>query len=611
MKKFVFPLWGLIGLIIFVPGCAKIGAPTGGPKDVTPPKYVDGVPENHSRNFTGKEISFRFDEFIVLDNISSELLISPPLSGRPEVRLRDKTVRVRLKDNLLPNTTYTLNFGNAIADLNEKNPLPDFEFVFSTGPVLDSLSVTGSAVNAFNHKPLKDQAITVMLYDNLADSAPYKDRPRYIGRTSKDGLFMVNNIRPDTFRVVAINDANSNMKYDPGTEEIAFLDSLLVLNAGNVKPVNFIRDTIKLSSKDKAVKQGNKKTPVKAAIDTTIRQGKKLNALNVNLYYFMEGTDQVFMNDKKRESPEKLFFAFSRPLHDSLLIRPLNYPTSGSWYQKETSAGGDTLVYWITDTTMAKKDTLRLSVSFTTIDSAGKFITRTDTLRMRNPQQAKPQGRRAKEVAAKAMPKKMNLVPGISNQAKQDLNKPVVFTTDRPIRKMVPEQVEFYVIRDSVPVAQKFTCARDPVNARRFLLTTEWEEGLNYKLLLKPGTVEDIYGLQNDSLNLKFVTQQMEYYGRLILTINGGKYPMIVQALDEKEKLVKAGILDKAGNITFDFLPPQTYTLKIIHDRNKNGHWDGGVYLKNIQPEEVYFYTLPVKLRSNWDQEVTWNISDK
>jgi hypothetical protein len=218
MKRFSLLFISLLSLILLLQGCAKVGTPTGGLKDITPPKYLDGDPENRSTGFNGKEISFRFDEFIQFKDLNKELLVSPPLKVKPDVKLKDKSVKINLKNELTPNTTYTINFGKSISDLNEGNLLPDFEFVFSTGDQIDSLSVAGKALNAFDHKPLKDQEITVMLYDNLADSAPLLQIPRYIGRANSNGLFTINNIHPDTLSLIVVNDANGNLKYDPGAE---------------------------------------------------------------------------------------------------------------------------------------------------------------------------------------------------------------------------------------------------------------------------------------------------------------------------------------------------------------------------------------------------------
>lgn len=611
MKRISLLFASLLSLILLLQGCAKIGTPTGGLKDITPPKYVDGDPENRSTGFKGKEISFRFDEFIQFKDLNKELLVSPPLKVKPDVRLKDKAVKINLKNELAPNTTYTINFGKSISDLNEGNLLPDFEFVFSTGDQIDSLSVAGKALNAFDHKPLKDQVIMVMLYDNLADSAPLRQIPRYIGRANSDGLFAINNIHPDTLRLIAVNDVNGNLKYDPGAESIAFLDSFLVINANTVKPLMFIKDTIKLEDNKKEERTG-KKALVKSIIDTTVVQGKKLNALDVSLYYFLEETDNVVLTDRKRDEREKLFFVFNRPPHDSVIIKPINFRPDSAWYIKETSLKGDSLTYWITDSIIAKNDTLKLSVSYTTTDSAHRFVNRTDTIRMRAQKTSEKAttGRKGKAPTAKKVTSRIVISPSITSQGKQDLNKPVVFTLDKPIYSVHPDSIKFFRIEDSIVTKQPFTCMMDPSNFRKFVVTTKWEENMKYRMLLKPGTVENIYGIKNDSLEIKFPTQKMEYYGRIIVTAQGKQFPMIVQVMDEKGKVSETKIIKEPGKIIFDFLTPQKYTLKAIMDRNGNGQWDTGNYLKHMQPEKTFFYTLPIQLRSNWDQEINWIIPD-
>jgi hypothetical protein len=611
MKRTSFLFEILFSLMLLLHGCAKVGTPTGGLKDITPPRYLEGEPENHSINFKGNEISFRFDEFVQLKDLNKELLVSPPLKIKPDVKLKDKFIKVRLKNELAPNTTYTINFGKSISDLNEGNLLPDFEFVFSTGDQIDSLSVAGRAVNAFDHKPMKDQEIMVMLYKNLADSAPLRQIPRYLGRANSNGLFTINNIHPDTFRIIALNDANGNLKYDPGAESVAFLDSFLVINAGTVKPMTFIKDTIMLKENKKEERNG-KKVPVKSVIDTSVVQGKKLNALDVSLYYFLEETDNVVLTEKKRDEPEKLFFVFSRPPHDSVIIKPLNFKPDSAWYLKETGIKGDSITYWITDSTIAHNDTLQVSVSYTTTDSANRFVNRTDTIRMKTQKTAEKAttGRKGKAPAVKKVSSRMVITPSITSQGKQDLNRPVIFTLDKPILSVHPDSIEFFRIEDSVVTKQPFTCSLDPTSLRRFIVRTRWEENLQYRLLLKPGTVENIYGLKNDSLEIKFPTQKLEYYGRIIVTAQGTQFPMIVQVMDEKGKVSQTKIIREPGKIIFDYLTPQKYSLKGIMDKNDNGQWDTGNYLKHIQPEKIYFYTLPIQLRSNWDQEITWIIPD-
>jgi hypothetical protein len=334
--------------------------------------------------------------------------------------------------------------------------------------------------------------------------------------------------------------------------------------------------------------------------------------MDVSLYYFLEETNNVVLTDKKRDEREKLFFVFNRPPHDSVVIKPLNFRPESSWFMKETSLKGDSITYWITDSLIAKKDTLQLSVSYTTTDSANRFVNRTDTIRMRAQKTTEKAttGRKGKAPAAKKVITRMGISPSITSQGKQDLNKPVVFSLDRPIFSIHQDSIEFFRIQDSVITKQPFTCKQDPTGFRKFIVTTRWEENMQYRMLLKPGTVDNIYNKKNDSLEIKFSTQKTEYYGRIIVTVQGKQFPMIVQVMDEKDKVQESKIIGEPGKIIFDYLKPQKYALKAIMDRNGNGQWDTGNYLKHIEPEKIYFYTLPIQLRSNWDQEITWIIPD-
>ena len=600
---------GLIFLLFMHYSCAKVGTPTGGPKDINPPVYVGGTPAERSTNFNGKEVDLTFDEFIQLKDQNRELIISPPLEKRPLVRVRDKTIRITLNNELIPQTTYTLNFGNSVTDINEGNVLPDYEFVFSTGNTIDSLSVIGKVVNAFDLKPSKEEEVMVGLYTDLSDSAPLLKIPTYIGRASKTGLFSINNIPADTFRMIALKDANNNRKYDPGNESVAFMDSLLIVSPGNVKPVTFIRDTVKIIRP--GTKAAGKKTPAVKA-DTIIAPGKNLNAVNISLFYFQEESKKVFLDTKKRESPEKLLFIFSRPPHDTVRLEPLNFTSAKNWLLREYSGNKDTLTCWITDTLIARLDTLKLKVTYLTTDSANQFVSKTDTLSLRF-QIKSSGGSQARKGKSETTPVKKNvlaLAASIGKGGSQNLNQPIVFTTGRPLDTLKPGDIELFRIEDSISIVQPFTVIKDSVNIRAFRLKSGWQEGSQYRLIVRPGAVTDIYGLKNDSLALTFATQKAEYYGRILLTLNGDRFPLLVQLLDERETVTAQQSVNQSGLIVFDYLAPRKYLLKVIFDRNNNRKWDTGNYLKHIQPEKVYYHILSEPVRSNWDHEVTWNISD-
>jgi uncharacterized protein (DUF2141 family) len=609
-KNWLFFPIALFILVVTGSGCAKIGAPTGGPKDITPPKYVGGEPENYSVNFKGNRIEFWFDEYIQFKNLNQDLLISPPLKQRPSILIKQKSVRIDLlRDTLAANTTYTINFGNAICDLNEGNILPDFQYVFSTGDHLDSLSVTGTALNAFDHKPMKDANIQILLYDKLNDSVPLREPPRYIGRANENGLFDIDNVHAGTYRILAVNDLNGNLKYDPASESVAFLDTFLVLDAETVKPVHFIRDTVKLQITNSKAKKKEKSQPV----DTVkVKQGKNLNAVNVSLFYFITQSEKVYLTVKKRESPENLLFVFNRTPHDTVRIAPVNFRPPEDWYLRETSVNGDSITCWITDSLVSKMDTLMLGISYSTVDSAGRPLPKSDTVRLINVRLPEKgiSGRRNRTVSIKPKEKKMAVTINNRNNKPQNLNSPVVLTADKPIAQIDADAMSLKQLKDSVWIPQTFTCTKDSISLRRFRLVTRWTESTPYILLLKPGAVRNIFGQTNDTLTYRFKTQAAEYYCRLIMTVRAKHFPLVIQLLDDNDMPIREKIVHDAGKFTLDFLPPGQYKLKAILDKNGNGRWDTGDYLKHLQPEPVYFDKLQAPLRSNWDYDIAWEIPD-
>ena len=193
--------------------CAKIGSPAGGPRDKTPPRLEKSKPLNRAVHFDGKQIEITFDEYIKTDAIAQEMVVSPPFQERPDIRLRGMTLIIEWEEELRDSTTYTFRLGQSLKDLNEGNILRNFEFVFSTGDHLDSLGIIGTVLQAFNHKPLEDP-VFMMLYENLSDSAPLLEIPDYVGKSDTKGNFLINNLRPATYRIFALQDQNRNYKYD-------------------------------------------------------------------------------------------------------------------------------------------------------------------------------------------------------------------------------------------------------------------------------------------------------------------------------------------------------------------------------------------------------------
>ncbi|MBN2482208.1 MAG: Ig-like domain-containing protein [Bacteroidales bacterium] len=580
--------------IILLYGCAQVGAPTGGPRDTTPPLVVKSEPGNRTINFSGNEITILFDEYIVLKNLNRELLVSPPLEIRPDVRVRSKYILISLNNDLLPNTTYTMNFGDAITDNNEGNILKRFEFVFSTGSYIDSLALTGTALSATDHKPpLESEDVYIMLYEDPGDSVPLLELPRYLGGINESGHFLVNNIRPGTFRVIALKDTDGDLRYDPLTDAIAFADTLVVIGPETVEEIHIISDTVQTA-------------------DTVRDEGFLLQAVKLDMYYFYEETGRIFLNTRSRESPREVFLTFTRSAYDSVTIRPLNFEPDSTWFIAQYTSDMDSIRYWITDTSIAAMERIDLEVSFMTTDPEEQFIMQHDTVQLlyRPTERARSAARRQEDALEPQRETGLRLTSGTANNRSIEPKAMIRYIAGTPLAELDPGRVELKRIVDSLEYDHAFTVVRDTNDIRCFMISALWEEESQYHLVILPGAVSDIFGLENDSVRLNFSTLPEDYYANIRVTVESAYFPLIIQLMDAKEQIVRQHFMERPGTFTFEYMIPGTYSLKAIHDRNNNKKWDTGNYFRKIQPESVFYNKTRTEARSNWDYEILWQITD-
>lgn len=232
MSRHVLQILLVFLLALLCIQCAQIVPLGGGEKDTAPPRLLEASPAPNSTSFNADKITLRFDEFVQVKDLSNQLIVTPRLKTMPEINADGKKIEVKLKkEELAPNTTYRIFFGRAIADMHESNSIPDFEYVFSTGAVIDTLEVKGDVSDAFNNKPVADVLIALYFKTEANDSLPYKTEPDYITRSSDNGTFTMKNLPDKTFRAYAFTDKNKNSLYDGEAERIAFLDSELSLSS--------------------------------------------------------------------------------------------------------------------------------------------------------------------------------------------------------------------------------------------------------------------------------------------------------------------------------------------------------------------------------------------
>lgn len=582
---------------VYLGACAKIGSPTGGPKDYTPPSVVSSKPNDHSVNFNGKKVEITFDEFLQLKDIQKKFFVSPPFKKKPEVILKYKTVVVNFNDTLTPNATYTLDFSDAITDNNEGNPIRNFQFVFSTGSFIDSLSMDGHIESAFDHKPDKD-GMVLMLYDIKGDSVPMKFLPAYIARSNEKGFFRFNHVKTDTFMIIGVKDANNNSMYDKG-EEVAFADSSILFDASFYKAPDTTaakKDTI-IQKKPQLLKNDTVK------IDSSFLTNYKPR---VELYSFKEEVaKKQFLNKRERPKPNQLFFAFENPV-DTFKIQLLGKKAPQQWFLNEVSVTRDSFTLWVTDTTLVKSDTLKTLLIYPVQDSLNVLRPKYDTVQMIAKLQ-KPELRRQKKAA------KTTEFINLTSNAKEgfDLNQQLMVESDEPIDSINLRHVSFTYLEDSVHKPVPFRIRRDSLHFRKFTVDFKLEPNTQYKLVFDSLAVRSVYGLYNDSTGIQFTSQKEDYYGAIKANLTNVKGNVILQALDEKETLLKQYFLKENKNVTIDFLAPGKYILKVIYDTNGNGKWDTGNLIKRVQPEKVEYYKDAVPVRSNWDVEVEWPLNVK
>lgn len=284
VKRILAPGFLLIAsyaIIMFNSGCAQISAPTGGPRDTIAPLLVKATPPNQTLNFKGNKIVLNFNEYIDVQEIQQNVLVSPLQKNNPVINFNFRTVNVRFRDTLLPNTTYSINFGNALKDLNEGNPLKDFVYTFSTGNTIDSMSFSGTVTLAESGKV--DSTLIVMLYRNATDSAVLKTRPSYIARIKGDGTFTFNNLPPDIFRVYALKDGDGGKTYNSKTEAFAFIDSSIVVSQNTTPVTLYAYEEVKSST-------DNNKPAIKAAPEKRLRFTTNLNSQPQDLLLPLELT---------------------------------------------------------------------------------------------------------------------------------------------------------------------------------------------------------------------------------------------------------------------------------------------------------------------------------
>lgn len=599
--------FGIMVVALCIYACANRGYPEGGPKDETPPQVVEEVPLSYTTNFKAKRVNIYFDEFVQLNDINNKFIFSPPVKKDPKVSLKGKYVQVAIPDSLRENTTYSLDFADAIVDNNESNPLGFYRYVFSTGERIDTLELGGTVVNAESYEPV--MGVLVALYEKSGDSIPLKELPDYIARTDSSGNFRLTNLREGHYRVMAIEDANRDKMYTPESEMFAWMDTTVFPVVEPATRVDTFHVIEKIVEADTILRDSIVRTDYLA-----------YGPSNLYLRLFLERLTQLYMVEDDRKEREQLNFIFSIPgenglevtLWDTLATEPLPQ----DWYFKEHSAGNDTLTLWIKDSTVYKKDTLNVILSYMRSDSTGQWERYSDTARYTFRAKEKKEGKSKKKDEDAPKVEFLEIKSNISGDL--DLGARLYLEFSRPINKSTLDSIRVLEKVDTVYQLIPFQVVEDSLRVRRVFVDAAWKAGGEYQLQIDSATIYDIYGRFNDKLEKKFKVRTEEYYGKIMVNVRGVDCPTIVQLYKAENgksengkrtyNVVQSKVVEQDGEVVFPLLPEGKYCVRAILDRNGNGVWDTGLYLKHRQPEEIVYLRGEIAVKQNFDVEQDFDI---
>ena len=585
--------------------CAKMGSPDGGWFDDDPPKVVRTEPAERSIGVKTKKVAIYFDEFIKLEDATNKVIISPPQLEMPEIKAQGKKVVVELQDSLKPNTTYTIDFSDAISDNNEGNPLGSYAFTFSTGEQIDTFEVAGYVLDASNLEPIK--GIMVGLYDDLADSA-FKTKPMLrVSRTDSRGHFVVKGIAPGTYRAYALQDMDNDFHFGMRSEMLAFN-----------------HDTFSPSSKPDT------------RIDTIWRDSLHIDALrsvpythflpdDITLLAFTHIQTDRYLLKTERKDPEKfsLYFTYGHP--ELPVIKGMNFEADSA-FVIETDEKQDTIHYWLRDTMLVNQDTLRMEVSYMMTDTLGNLVSQTDTLEVlaKTPYEKRMKDK-AKEIEKwqKEQEKKKKrdqpydsiypaqpLKPNINIPSAMLPDSKVIVEMPNPLVRCDTSAIHLYSQIDSLWYEASYEFSPISGTIRKFEISADWRPGIDYSLEIDSAAFENIYGQVSDKYKQGIKVKSLDELSTLTLNLSGvtDTVPLRVQLLNGSGAVVKE-IIASNHVARFDYVIPNKYYVSAYLDANNNGKWDTGSYDEDVQPEDVFFYNREIECKEKWDITKPWDLT--
>jgi hypothetical protein len=583
IKFFVITL----AVMLLVYACAnKAQGPTGGPKDKTPPRVLKSFPANGTLNYTKKQIEIDFDEQISIEKASDNVIISPPQVKSPDVKSLGKKVTVDFEDKLLENTTYSINFGNAIVDLNEKNPLKNYLFSFSTGNQIDTLKISGTVINAEDLNPMS--GIIVGIYLETSDSVFFKKPFLRIGRTDDKGHFSIDNIKKGKYKIFALGDTNRDYFYQ-SSEGLAMCDSLVTPTFRMEQMTDTIwKDSIHVDS-------------------VRTYMGTRFLPNNIVLQYFKGSKERQYFVKSERKDPFVFSLFFNTTLTKLPEIKPLNFKWDESKYILQKNLKTDTLTYWIKDSTIWNTDTLHMQMTYLKTDSLFQLRSVTDTVNVIM-RKAKLSAK-AKALKKSSKPKIEYLKFSDNIASSFDVYSPIVFNFEVPVANYDLSQITLSQKIDSTYKEIPFKWRSLDSIHMKFALDYKWVPEMSYRVEIDSAAFRTIYDKVNKEASSDFKIKSLDDYSSVKMLMAAFNPKAVMQVLDSKDVLIATKPVSEKGTL-FEYLKPGDYYIRMFIDENGNGKWDTGDLNLRRQPEQVYYYPKKLSLKANWEFEETWDYTE-
>ncbi|NMB36495.1 MAG: Ig-like domain-containing protein [Bacteroidales bacterium] len=556
-------LCGFLLCLLLSKSCANTTTPpSGGPKDTIPPVLMKVNPDFNATNFPrydGK-IALTYDEYTVVKN-PSDIYLSPPMRKRVTHKIKGKNIVFSIPDTLAENRTYTLDFGESLADNNEGNIAPRLVYAFSTGPTVDSLYITGNIIDCQTLQPV--EKVLVALYTDHSDSACFNIYPDAASKSDKWGFFSIRNIRDTLYRMVAFTDSDNDSKYDPTKDQIAFLDTL-------IRPVDVIRDSIyELMPFD-----------MKDTLACEARHSM------YELLIFTELQSVQFLKNSGRSSEKVGFLSFNAP--DVEIADIEFFGIADSCVIIQYTPARDSLDFWI-NTPNRLEDSLLIKLNYKRTDSTGVLRDTIENLSLALPKPEAASGRQAEQ-------KPKDTVFNFRVDAKNEniAQDGISLTSALPI---IDSNKEMLILTATNPRHQTdtitFKFEQDPQEIRRFIMYMDREirDGYEYEFTVPQGSFFNLDNLPNAEVKTKFNLPQTEDACSITLELTGVETRYIVELVDKDRKDVfRKYNIERDTSLLFPYLRPQEYSVRITEDRNRNGLFDSGNFLDKRQPEKVRMY---------------------